>query len=197
MSKVQMLRCLVNQRLTAAAEEIFSLFERTIAEYEEERRRLLQTRADVQRPLVVIEEVPCERHEWSSGLYQGDPEPPHIKEERVELSIQEVEQLQGPEEVCIDFPFTSVIVKTEEDADEEDQSSRLHESRTEDGRGAERLKTEAGEDNCGGSESASDSDPDGPFQPATCDETSSSSESDDETSSSSESETDVPKKNQI
>ena len=36
MSKVQMLRCLVNERLTAAAEEIFALFERTIAEYEEE-----------------------------------------------------------------------------------------------------------------------------------------------------------------
>ncbi|KAM6919916.1 uncharacterized protein PEZ65_011942 [Lycodopsis pacificus] len=39
MSEVQMLRCLVNQRLTAAAEEIFGLFERTIAEYEEELSR--------------------------------------------------------------------------------------------------------------------------------------------------------------
>ncbi|XP_034027284.1 zinc finger protein 484-like [Thalassophryne amazonica] len=36
MSKVQMLRALVKQRLTAAAEEIFGLFERTIVEYEEE-----------------------------------------------------------------------------------------------------------------------------------------------------------------
>ncbi|XP_032365384.1 zinc finger protein 260-like [Etheostoma spectabile] len=36
MSKVQMLRGLVEQRLTAAAEEIFGLFERTIAEHEEE-----------------------------------------------------------------------------------------------------------------------------------------------------------------
>ena len=36
MSKVQMLRSLVKQRLTAAAEEIFGLVERTIAEYEEE-----------------------------------------------------------------------------------------------------------------------------------------------------------------
>ncbi|XP_078126164.1 uncharacterized protein LOC144530457 [Sander vitreus] len=39
MSKVQMLRASVKQRLTAAAEEIFVLFERTIAEYEEERCR--------------------------------------------------------------------------------------------------------------------------------------------------------------
>lgn len=40
-----MLRAFVNQRLTAAAEEIVGLFERTIAEYEEEfdrQRRLLQ-----------------------------------------------------------------------------------------------------------------------------------------------------------
>ncbi len=36
MSKGQMLRALVKQRLSLAAEEIFGLFERTIAEYEEE-----------------------------------------------------------------------------------------------------------------------------------------------------------------
>ena len=36
MSEVQMLSLLVKQRLTAAAEEISGLFERTIAEYEEE-----------------------------------------------------------------------------------------------------------------------------------------------------------------
>lgn len=45
MSKVQMLRAFVSQRLAAAAEEIFGLFERTIAEYEEEigrQRSLLQ-----------------------------------------------------------------------------------------------------------------------------------------------------------
>ena len=36
MSKVQTLKVFVKQRLTAAFEEIFELFERTIAEYEEE-----------------------------------------------------------------------------------------------------------------------------------------------------------------
>ena len=44
MSKVQTLRVFMKQRLTAAAEEIFELFERTIAEYEEElcrQRKLL------------------------------------------------------------------------------------------------------------------------------------------------------------
>ncbi|KAM6903938.1 uncharacterized protein PEZ65_018717 isoform 2-T2 [Lycodopsis pacificus] len=101
MSKVQMLRCLVNQRLTAAAEEIFGVFERTIAEYEEQlsrsqeqnerQRKLLDTvfipqlqlhRADVQQLLVVKEEVPPEQQEWSSSLDQEDPEPPHIKEDQ-------------------------------------------------------------------------------------------------------------------
>ncbi|KAM7373726.1 hypothetical protein PAMP_008560 [Pampus punctatissimus] len=42
MSKVQILRACVKQRLTAAAEEIFVLFERTIAEYEEELSRSKQ-----------------------------------------------------------------------------------------------------------------------------------------------------------
>lgn len=36
MPKVQVFRSLVKQRLAAAAEEIFGLFERTIAEYEEQ-----------------------------------------------------------------------------------------------------------------------------------------------------------------
>lgn len=36
MSKVEMLRVLVSGRLSAAVEEIFGLFERTIAEYEEQ-----------------------------------------------------------------------------------------------------------------------------------------------------------------
>lgn len=54
MSKVQMLRAFVNQRLTAAAEEIFGLFERTIAEYEEElgrqSRRLQDAAASTEKP---------------------------------------------------------------------------------------------------------------------------------------------------
>ncbi|XP_038580272.1 zinc finger protein 568-like isoform X2 [Micropterus salmoides] len=96
MSKVQVLRALVKQRLSAAAEEIFGLFERTISEYEQElcrskeenqrHRKLLDAvfqpevrlhRADVQQ-LSGSKEV----QEGSSSLDQEDPEPPHIKEER-------------------------------------------------------------------------------------------------------------------
>lgn len=55
MSKVQSVRDFVNQRLTAAVEEIFGLFERTIREYEDElcrQRRLLDA---VLQPRVRIE----------------------------------------------------------------------------------------------------------------------------------------------
>ncbi|XP_030002757.1 zinc finger protein 391-like [Sphaeramia orbicularis] len=93
MSKVQNLRSLVEQRLTAAAEEIFGLFERTIAEYEEElcrtkeenqrQRQILDddwnprslihregSSSDVNEQSVVKEEVPPEQQEWSPSLDQ-------------------------------------------------------------------------------------------------------------------------------
>ncbi|XP_075931733.1 uncharacterized protein LOC142931621 [Anarhichas minor] len=167
MSKVQMLRCLVNQRLTAAAEEIFGVFERTIAEYEEElsrskeenerQRKLLDAvfipqlrlhRADVQQLLVVKEE----QQEWSSSLDQQDPEPPHIKEEQEELrTSQEGEQLHGLEEADIKFSFTPV--KSEDD-EEETQYSQLYQRQT------EQIGTEADGEDCGGPEPDRNSDTD-------------------------------------
>ncbi|KAL7374631.1 hypothetical protein ABVT39_004321, partial [Epinephelus coioides] len=168
MSKVQMLRSLVKQRLTAAAEEIFGLFERTIAEYEEElcrskeenerQRKLLDAvfnpqlrlhRADVQQLPVVKEEVPPEQQEWSSSVDQEDPEPPHIKEEQEELWIShQGEQLQGLEEDDITkFTSTPVPVKSEDDEEEEPHFSQLHQ------RYSEQMETETEGDDCGGPES--------------------------------------------
>nr|XP_033465400.1 zinc finger protein 771-like [Epinephelus lanceolatus] len=183
MSKVQMLRALVKQRLTAAVEEIFGLFERTIAEYEEElcrskeenerQRKLLDAvfnpqlrlhRADVQQLLVVKEEVPPEQQEWSSSVDQEDPEPPHIKEEQEELWIsQEGEQLQELEEDDITkFTSTPVPVKSEDD-EEKPQSSHLHQRHT------YHMLTEVDGEDCGGSEPASNSDPDSHLHPETDD----------------------------
>ncbi|XP_044028054.1 zinc finger protein 2-like [Siniperca chuatsi] len=179
MCKVQMLRALVKQRLTAAAEEIFGLFERTIAEYEEEvGRRLLEVRVkpeinrdDVCKFIVSKEEeVLPEQQEWSPSLDQ-DPEPPHIKEEQEELWIsQEGEQLRGLEEADITkFPFAPVPVKSEED-EEKPQSSQLHQSQT------EQMETGANGEDCGGPGPARNSDPDTHLQPETDDETEDSSE---------------------
>ncbi|XP_028440252.1 zinc finger protein 260-like [Perca flavescens] len=192
MSIVQMLRAFVNQRLTAAAEEICELFVRTIAEYEEElcrskenhrQLKLLDAadcnpkvrlhRADIQQLSMVEEDVPLEQQEWSSSLDQEDPDPPpHIKEEL--WTSQEGEQLQGLEEPDILFMFTSVPVKSEEDDEGKAQSSQLHESQTEENRESER--TEADGEDWGGPEPARNSDPDSPLQPATHDKTSDSSE---------------------
>ncbi|XP_068431436.1 uncharacterized protein [Clinocottus analis] len=206
MSKDRTLRALVSRRLAAAAEEIFGLFERTIAEYEAERRELLAgvyhrqlhaARADAQQLLVVEEAVPPEQQqEWISSLDREDPEPPHIKEEPVELwTIQEGEQLQGLEEAGFNFPMTSVTVKIEDGVEGKSQSSQFPERRTEENGEAEGLKPDAHEDFCCGSGSASQLDPDGPLQTATFGETSSSSsesETDGETSSSSGSDSETP-----
>uniref|UniRef100_A0A8D0CQI7 C2H2-type domain-containing protein n=1 Tax=Sander lucioperca TaxID=283035 RepID=A0A8D0CQI7_SANLU len=188
MCKVQMLRALVKQRLTAAAEEIFGLFERTIAEYEEQlcrskenerQRELLDAvsnpqrrlhRADVGQLLVVKEEVPPEQQECSSSVDQQEPEPPpHIKEEQEEpWSSQEGEQLPGLEEADITkFPFTPVPVKSEDD-EEEAQSSQLHQRQT------QHMETEADGEDCGGPEPATSSHP--RLQPETEDQTGDSSD---------------------
>ncbi|XP_042291767.1 oocyte zinc finger protein XlCOF22-like isoform X3 [Thunnus maccoyii] len=192
MSKVQMLRAVVDQRLTAAAEEIFVLFERSIAEYEEElsrskeenerQRKLLDAVFNPQlqlhraalpldvRKVIVGEE---EQRERSSSLDQEDPGPPHIKEEQEELwTSQEGEQLQGLEEADITkFTFTPVPVTIGDD-EEKPQSSKLHQRKT------ELIETEADGQDCGGSEPARNSHPDRLLQPDTDDKTSDCSEAD-------------------
>ncbi|XP_045914749.1 zinc finger protein 436-like isoform X1 [Micropterus dolomieu] len=194
MSKIQMLRGFINQRLTAAAEEIFGLFERTISEYEEElcrskeenqrHRKLLDAvfqpevrlhRADVQQLLVSKEEVLPEQQQWSPRLDQEDPpELPHIKGEQEERwNSQEGEQLPGLEEAEITkFPFTPVPVKSEEDGEEKPQSSQLHQSQTEEDIDAEHLETETAGEDCGGPEPARNFNQDSPLQLYTHDNTS-------------------------
>ncbi|KAM6951074.1 uncharacterized protein FYW47_014591 [Aplochiton taeniatus] len=118
MSKTQLLRVLINERLSAAAIEIFGVVERTIAEYEEEvrcsqrenaRQRELLTvllkpeiklhTADPQKFTLSTEEVsPEQQHceqERSPSLDQEDPEPPQIKEE-VPPEQQHCEQERSP-----------------------------------------------------------------------------------------------------
>ncbi|XP_039980562.1 zinc finger protein 502-like [Xiphias gladius] len=102
MSSLQCLRRFVNERLTAAAEEIFGAFEKTIVEYEEEvarQRRLLDIvwkpeiklhrtelpqQHESKEEEVLTEQLLCDQ-ERDSSPDREDPEPLQIKEEREEI----------------------------------------------------------------------------------------------------------------
>ncbi|GAA6232608.1 zinc finger and SCAN domain-containing protein 12-like [Lates japonicus] len=106
MSKIEMLRLLINQRLTAAAEEIFGVFGRTIAEYEEEISRS-KLEIDRQRRLLDLSRKPqisvqvssaaLSEQEWSSSLDPDESKPPHIKEEEEEEDEEELWSAQQEE----------------------------------------------------------------------------------------------------
>ncbi|XP_037329780.2 zinc finger protein 771-like [Pungitius pungitius] len=108
MSQIEMLRLLITQRLTAAAEEIFGVFGRTIADYEEKisrseleisrQRRLLDL---TRKPRVSVRTAVCEQQDWSSGL--SDAEPPPIKEEQEE---EELWPAQREEHNDVKFSFS-------------------------------------------------------------------------------------------
>lgn len=117
MSKSQILRTLVNKRLTAAAEEIFALFETTIAEYE---RELIRSRDEIQRKQKLLEAAVSPSVLQQQQLGAGDHIPSTsldqeitkvvIKEEPEEHSVkQEGDELPVPVQVS-----PSVCVKTEE-----------------------------------------------------------------------------------
>ncbi|XP_054466130.1 uncharacterized protein LOC129100713, partial [Anoplopoma fimbria] len=130
MSSVESLREFVTERLTAAAQEIFGVFEKTIFQYEEEvdrQRRLLDV---VWKPAIKLHriELPkqhvCEEEEVlsdqqlcvqerNSSLDQEDPEPPQVKEEQEEpCTSQEGEQLELKQET-----ETFVLTPSDEESD--------------------------------------------------------------------------------
>ncbi|XP_061620922.1 oocyte zinc finger protein XlCOF8.4-like isoform X2 [Phyllopteryx taeniolatus] len=127
MCKVEMLKALLNQRLSAAVDEIFVVFERTIAEYEEE---LLRTKEQNERQRQLLdaafkkpqngedfsEDPPPKLQNWSTALEQRDPECPHIKYEDEE---PESSHGKGEEANVTKLPFTGVIVKSEDDVEDD------------------------------------------------------------------------------
>ncbi|XP_041849747.1 zinc finger protein with KRAB and SCAN domains 8-like isoform X2 [Melanotaenia boesemani] len=97
MASVQHLRAFISARLTAAAEEIFTEFEKTIVQYEEEmvrQRRLLEAswkphihlrRIDLPQHYLCKEETPSNQLLCSQEKNPStEEEPPHIKEEEEE-----------------------------------------------------------------------------------------------------------------
>ncbi|KAM6945092.1 uncharacterized protein PEZ65_002783 [Lycodopsis pacificus] len=116
MLSVEYLREFVNERLSAAAEEIFGVFEKTIVEYEEEIDRQSRLLNIVWKPEIKLhrielpqqhvckeEEVLSDQQlciqERNSSLDQEDPDPPQIKEEQEEpCTSQEGDQLELKQE---------------------------------------------------------------------------------------------------
>ncbi|XP_058469244.1 zinc finger protein 267-like [Solea solea] len=107
MSSLQCLRDLINGRLTAAAEEIFTHVERIVVEYEEEvdrQRKLLQIvckpRLQLQRiefaqqNIYHEEEEVLTDQERNSSLDQEDPESLQIKKEKICTSQEEQLELK-------------------------------------------------------------------------------------------------------
>ncbi|XP_031604856.2 zinc finger protein 391-like isoform X1 [Oreochromis aureus] len=101
MSSVLYLREFIKVRLTTAAEEIFSEFEKTIVRYEEEvsQLRLLDIRPGMKSHNTGLDDQQFCDTERSSSLNQEDPEPPQTREEQEEIySSEEGEQLELKQE---------------------------------------------------------------------------------------------------
>ncbi|XP_061834039.1 uncharacterized protein [Nerophis lumbriciformis] len=162
MCKVKILRALMEQRLNAAVDEIFGLFEKTIAEYEEELSRTKEEKERQGEQLAAFLKPPAVRHRADiqqvsvksedelpargSNVGQKRLEPPHIKEEEEEPW----EQFQ----------------ELEDADDDDDQSFQFRHSLSEESRGAElptQHITEADGENC----EDINSEPDMKFAPLT------------------------------
>ncbi|XP_035609413.1 zinc finger protein 84-like [Oncorhynchus keta] len=150
MSELQLLRVFLNDRLTAAAVEIFGAVEKTVVEYQEENdrlRRLLRITPEIQlckidslqlSVSVSEEDVPPEQQhceqEWSPSLGQKDPEITLIKEEQEELrTSEEEEQLQGLFDMNYSI-FTTSCLKNECDQKDPLPSLTLSQNQTVDNR---------------------------------------------------------------
>ncbi|XP_029967230.1 uncharacterized protein LOC115402807 isoform X3 [Salarias fasciatus] len=106
-TSVQALRDFINDRLSAAAGEIFTVFEQTIAQYEEEisrQRRLLEI--SYKPPIKLRRTESPQQHignqKTSSSLEGEQREPPHIKEEEEEEEIMAVTVTDGEMDNSLD-----------------------------------------------------------------------------------------------
>ncbi|XP_040905068.1 zinc finger protein 37 homolog [Toxotes jaculatrix] len=138
MSPPLLLRAFVKERLTAAAEEIFQVFEQTIEKYEEEassskqeierlRGLLLEFvsnhKKDISQSSICKEETPPEQHHCEQELRlsadQRGPEAQHIKEEDQELwagQQEEEEQVRGFKDAdVLHLPHSCVWEKQEQE----------------------------------------------------------------------------------
>ncbi|XP_029283755.1 zinc finger protein 771-like [Cottoperca gobio] len=133
MFKKEKLKALVNERLKAAAEEIFSMFETTLKDYEEivfrskqeidqHRRRLAARKAPLQ-PSVQEEDAPSEQDhcERKTDPSEDDQEPPQIKEElEDEVWTAQAGEKQQKEADTKDSMFNIVYVQRNDEDGRQD-----------------------------------------------------------------------------
>uniref|UniRef100_A0A8C6WHD9 C2H2-type domain-containing protein n=1 Tax=Neogobius melanostomus TaxID=47308 RepID=A0A8C6WHD9_9GOBI len=120
------MRALVTERLTAAAEEIFALFEKTILEYEEKNQRQQQLLDEVLNPTVVLPRAGVLIPSLSPGLglNLNILDSSQFKEEPVELSVkQEEEQLPVPVSIAFCVSQESSLLQLGEETPGEDLRS--------------------------------------------------------------------------
>ncbi|KAM6943907.1 uncharacterized protein PEZ65_001829 [Lycodopsis pacificus] len=168
MSSVEYLREFINERLSAAAEEIFGVFKNAIVEYQEEinrQRRLLDI---VWKPVIQLhrielpqqhvckeEEVLSDQQlciqERNSSLDQEDPDPPQIKEEQEEpCTSQEGEQLELKQETET-FMLTPIYEESDHTEPEPTRDHQLlsnnsHVAESQDQKGSEHEDSESTRD---------------------------------------------------
>nr|XP_015807822.1 zinc finger protein 391 [Nothobranchius furzeri] len=150
MSSAQSLREFIRERLTAAAAEIFSEFEKTIDRYEEEldrQRRLLEVRwkpqirlhrtelplHDVRTDEEVLTDQQLWNQEGTSSLEQEQPETPQMNSEQDEpegLQILEQEEFcisQDEEQLGLKLEnVTSFVTPADEERDHDEPEPNRH-----------------------------------------------------------------------
>ncbi|XP_034027076.1 zinc finger protein OZF-like isoform X2 [Thalassophryne amazonica] len=171
MSKVELMRELVSQRLAAAAEDIYILFERTFVEYEQELKRskeensrqhkLLQAVFDEQQVVLVGKqpEIPPEQPDCIVCVDVEDAQSLQMKEKQLEpgMSLQQARLQSLDEADILKTPFPPVHVESGNDG-EKPQSSQLHHIRAEFADESlsniltEHVEAEIDGQSCGGSE---------------------------------------------
>ncbi|XP_061670864.1 gastrula zinc finger protein XlCGF57.1-like isoform X1 [Syngnathoides biaculeatus] len=155
MCKVDMLRELLNQRLSAAVEEILVAFKGTIAEYEEELSRAKQENERQRQLLEDVFKKPREEFQGadvSKDLHQEwqEPELSHIKVEEE----PKYPQVKEEDNNITNFQFTHVPVKCEEDGNK-GSTVKNGEAKLPSGTSSRYIPTESDGDHCGGSTAGS------------------------------------------
>ncbi|XP_061622814.1 uncharacterized protein LOC133474802 isoform X3 [Phyllopteryx taeniolatus] len=112
-----MLKALVRKRLIAAADEIFGLFERTIASYEEQLCRAREENEGQRRQLQEV----CSK----TRIEDSEPRSPRINEQEVAPRSPQIKEEEDETDISR-LPLNVVVVKTEDEDDELPESSQHH-----------------------------------------------------------------------